>query len=727
MLGRAVFAAIIVMLEAGGAEAQTAAPAPAPPPPATPAPASGTKAPAVSGIVVSAQRPAVKTSIDRTTYAVGDDPLAENGTAADVLRGLPSVDVDIDGNPSLRGDSGVQILLNGRPSSMLSGADRGAILQMMGADNIDSVEIITNPSARYSPDGSAGIINIVTKKNFRAGPNGVLRESVGAEGRYTLGAGGSFNAGPVNIHGNLSIRHDVRERFSETTRSYPDPTTGQRVDTDQISTSTGARNSANLYLGADYELTKTDVLTGEANLFQGGGPPRSTEHDISTLPASNVVRLGSGSDYDWSEEASARYTHNFPGLEHQFTLDVKVARNDDHGRRAYREVFTAPVQPDTADDQISRSRGLQQQVQAEYSRPLMGEAKLDVGYSLRRDDDLYFNGADFLNPMSGAATPNLAQTNQFAFVQTVHALFGTYQQPLGKWAVMAGMRVEQVFIDTDQQTSRLVDHTGYLRAYPSLHLQYPLTESQSFKLSYGLRINRPGAGDLNPFVVVQDPQNESAGNPRLTPQQTHALEATWQNQTPNATQSVTAYFRQTENALADVTRNVTPTLVLTTKGNLGRIRSVGFDFAANGKPSKTFSYTFNAYLFNNQTATSNVGFSGTRQQVSYSAKVNLNWRPTPKDLVQWSMNYNAERLTPQGYRKPNGGADIGYRHDLWDNLAAVFSVSDLFDSRDEKTIVETATVHDVALRQSSGRIAYAGLTWRLGGGRRRPQDDRLVN
>jgi outer membrane receptor protein involved in Fe transport len=709
-------ATILVLLQAGAALAQTAPP---PPPPSAP------KTPTVTGVVVSAQRPAVRTSIDRTIYNVGDDPQSETGTAADVLRGLPSVDVDVDGNPSLRGDGGVQILLNGKLTPMLSGADRGAILQMMGAAAIDSVEVITNPSARFNPDGAAGVINIITKKNYRPGPTGVLRANMGEEGRYNLGFNGSDSLGPLNIHGGLSLRQDTRRRQSDTARSNPDAATGQIVTSDQTVASQAARNFRSAYLGIDYDITKIDALTLDLSYDDRGGPPRSVEHDVSSLPASDFLRLGGGDSHGADADASARYTHTFAGDDHLFTLDMKWSQSQDRSRNSYRDVFTLPAGPDTADDQVARSRETQEQLQAEYTAPLAGGAKLDAGYSLRRSDDLYFNGADALNPLSGAATPNLAQTNQFAFAQTIHALFATYQKPFGKLQMMAGLRLEQVFIDTDQQTTGLVDHSGYLRLYPSLHLDYPLTKTQTLKASYSLRINRPGPDDLNPFVVVQDPQNESSGNPRLTPQQTHALEATWQHAAHDATQSVTAYFRQTEDALTDVSRYVAPTLLLTTKANLGRIRSVGFDVSANGKPSKIFSYTINAYLFDNQVAASNLGFSGTKQGVGYSGKISVNWRPTPKDQLQLSANYNGERLTPQGERLPNGGMDIGYRRNLTGNLSAVFTVSDLFDSRGEKTVIDSGAVHDIALRRSQGRIAYAGLTWRLGGARKRPQDDRI--
>jgi outer membrane receptor protein involved in Fe transport len=727
MLAKAGLAATMgVMLGSGLAQAQTAPP----PPPASPAPAppasGNAKAPVVAGVVVSAQRPAVKASIDRTTYAVGDDPQADTGTVADVLRGLPSVDVDVDGNPSLRGDPNVQILINGRPSSMFSGDDRGAILQMMGADALDSIEVITNPSARFNPDGSAGVINIVTKKNYRPGWTGVVRANVGTEGRENLGVNGGYGGGDFNIHGGLNFREDTRKRESDNLRSNPDLATGAIVNSDQINSGLVARNSASLYLGADYNLTKADSLTADLTYHLRGGPGRSAEHDLSSLPASDFMRLGTSGEHGVDEDLSGRYTHAFAGEEHQFTLDVKWSRSDDVDLTRYRDIYAVPVTPVTADDQAFRSREIQTQLQAEYTAPLGGDAKLDVGYSLRRMDDVYFNGADFLDPVSGAATPNLAQTNEFAFAQTIHALFGTYQKAFGKLEALGGLRVEEALIDTDQQTSRIETHFSYLRVYPSLHLQYPLTQTQELKASYSLRINRPGPDDLNPFVVVQDPYNESAGNPRLTPQQTHSLEGTWQHTLATNTQSVTAYFRQTENDLTSVTSDVSPTVQLSTKENLGRIRSVGFDLVAAGKPSKTFSYTVNGYIFDNQLATSNPGFSGIKTGLGVSGKVSLNWRPTSKDLIQATAGYEGQRLVPQGYRQPLGGLDLGLRHDLLPDLAAVFTVSDLFDSRGEKTIIANAPYFDTAIRRFQGRVAYAGLTWRLGGARKRPADERIL-
>ncbi len=678
----------------------------------------------VAPVVITAERPAVVTSIDRTSYAVGQDLQSQNGSVADVLRGIPLVDVDIDGNPSLRGDSGVQVMINGRPSPMLSGADRGAVLQMLAAAGVDSIEVITNPSAAFRPDGTAGVINIVTKKTYRPGPTGIVRANMGSEGRYNVGANGGYGLGWASFYGGLTFRQDSRKRDSETLRADLDPASGQTATSDQDVTSNILRRSIGGYGGVSLELDKADTLDLDLAGHLRQGAPRSLEHDLANTPADDHTRAGDGFENGDDLDLSAKYKHSFAGDTHELTLDAEVSRSTDDDDHVYRNRYRVPAGPDTADDQTFR--GLERQVQfsAEYKRPLPGEARLDVGYTLQHDDDLYFNGADTIDPLSGAATPNLAQTNTFAFTQTIQALFATYQRPLGKLTGQAGLRLEQVNLDTDQQTKGLKASSGYTRVYPTLHLDYPLTATQTLKASYGLRINRPRPDDYNPFVVVNDPFNESAGNPRLTPQQTHAVELTWQDIQPQQSRTVTAYFRQTEDALTDVSRSVSDTVLLSTKANLGRIRSTGFDFSQTGKPSARFNYTINGYVFDNQVAEANEGFTGVRSDFSYSVKASLNWRPTAKDQLQLSGDYSARRLYPQGYRTPGAGADLGYRHDILANLAVVATVSDLFASRGDRTAVDTPLVHDAAIRRVMGRTAYLGLTWRLSGFRR-PGDQRI--
>jgi hypothetical protein len=708
MSGKAVLAGVAAALGARAALAQA--------PPATPPPKPPPAVQTTTPVVITAQRPPVVNAIDRTTYNLSDDPQSQTGTAADVLRDLPLVDVDIDGNPSLRGDSGVQILLNGQPTTMLNGPGRGAILQSMGADMIDSIEVITAPSAMFRPDGSAGVINIITKKGYKPGPTSTVRVSGGTEGRYNAGVTGSYAWGATDLHAGYNLRDAPRKRRSVTVRDDVDSATGLKSDSDQTSISNGDRFSQNLWAGADHDIGGVDHLSADLAWDDRRGSDQSFERDRSDTAPSDQSRSGVSEEHGWDESLDARYKHDFVGEGHQFTLRLEASRNDDDSVADYRYGYALPPGPPTAGDQTASSREVEQQLTAEYVWPMAGGAKLQAGYSLQHDDNFYANGADGVDPTSGARTPNPAMNNDFTYGQWIHALYGTYGRPLGKLQVQLGLRLEDVAFHIDSQTGGVMSDGGYVRLYPSLHMSYPISATGNLKADYTQRISRPGPDDLNPFVVVQDAFNQSAGNPRLTPQVTHAMELGWQDNGPKSSKAITLYWRQTEDTITGVSRQVSPTVLLSTQVNQGGLRSTGADAFASFKPSDRLSYTLSAYVFDNQVRPATRWFVGPRLDFGYSAKLIVNWRPTSADTVQWTGAYASRRLTSTGYRQAAASADVGYRHDLTGRLGAVLTVSDLFDSRGDKVRANAADAHDLYDRSQLGRTVMLGLSYRLGGG-----------
>jgi outer membrane receptor protein involved in Fe transport len=680
---------------------------------------SGSDAPtAVTTVVVSAARPLIQEKVDRTVYAVDQDIEAQLGTVAELLRKLPQVDVDLDGNPSIRGDSGVQVLVNGRPAPMLNGLDRGAMLQMLGADNVVSVEIITNPSARFRPDGSGGIINIVTRAPFNPKPMGIARAVYGSEGGYALGLNGSAGSEPLAVNGGINLRGDARKRVASTERAYTDAETGDPVQTVQQNASNALRFSRSARLGADYTPTKADTITLELDWHDRGGAPKSAEHDVTLDPVAgnrDYERLGQGSEYGVDTDVGLNFKHAFSGEDHEVTLDLERSDSLDRDRTGYRDIFAIPMQPDTRDAQASRTDELTWQATLNYKSPLPGEAKLETGYDLRVNDNLYDNLGGAVDTTSGALSLDAALTNRFHLLRQIHALYATYEKPFGRWTVLGGFRVEDTVVEADQLTSAVIARDSYATAYPSLHLQYALTDTQSLKLSYTIRAQRPSPGDLNPYLAYSDVFNVRSGNPDLRPQTTDGLEFSWQDVRKGGSRSATLYWRETYDVLTDVTRYLSPTVLLTTKANLGQISSTGVDLAARGKATDTLSYSFSGYLFYNQVEASNLGFSGLKAGFGDSAKLNLDWRPTKKDQVQLTANYASARLVSQGMQQPNGGVDLGYRRQLTDAVSAVISVDDLFDTRLQQTRFSNPIAQMISIRQPQGRVASIGLTWRLGG------------
>ena len=265
-------------------------------------------------------------------------------------------------------------------------------------------------------------------------------------------------------------------------------------------------------------------------------------------------------------------------------------------------------------------------------------------------------------------------------------------------------------------------HASYFHAYPTLHFEYDLTGSQILRLSYSHRVARPEAEDLNPYPVFSDPQNLRAGNPRLRPEQTHSFEAGYEFDRRGMNWQATLYLRETYDAFTEVSRLISPTVLLTTKDNLGKSTAGGLELTGNGTLAKSLKYTLSGNVFYNRIDASNLGILGARSTWSYAAKASLDFQATGRDLLQVSATYNGKRLTPQGYRLPVGSINLGLRHQIRNNLAIVATVSDLLDSQRDRLVIDTPTLHDEVARRRSSRTAALGLTWTFAGNRRNAKE-----
>lgn len=673
--------------------------------------------PAVEGVVITAQKPAETTSIDRRTYSVAHDLQATSGSVGDVLRNLPSVEVDVLGNLSLRGDSNVQVLIDGKPSTMMSAANRGAILQQMPADSIESIEVITNPSAQFKPDGSSGIINIVTKKNRRPGRSGTTQASLGTEGRYNLGATAAWKSGALNIFGSASLRHETRKRISTDHRLRRDALPGASAASDQSVSTSQLRNAKVASVGFDYDLDPKTHLNGGFSYNRRDETLKGAERNRIADPAGVVLRdydrLGAGHGNETSTQLSAGYRRNLAN-DGEFTLDLQRGQTKEYRPRVYVSRFRTPLGPEVRDEQIPRANEVTRELAAEYAGSLPGKAKLKLGYDLQRDDDDYDNYGGTIVGDTHVADP--AQTNQFLYKRTVHALYGTYERPLGDWTLLAGLRLEETLIDTHQVTSALKNSTDYFRAYPTLHLEKDLGEERKLRLSYSKRVARPEPEDLNPYAVVVDAFTQRAGNPNLMPQETHAFEVGYETRTHGATLAATAYARRSLNGMTEVSRYISPTVLLITKENLGKSTSGGVELSANGKLAGALSYNLSTNIFYNQVDAANLGFAGKRSAVGYTGKASVDYKLTSQDFLQVSASYSGKRLTAQGHRLPSSSVNLGYRRKLTNDLSAVFTVSDIFNTQRDRTVIDTPTLSDQLERRQLGRTAFVSLSWKFGAG-----------
>lgn len=672
-------------------------------------------------VVVSGRSPSSLSSIDRKNYKVSADLQSGAGSASDVLRNLPPVDVDAQGNVSLRGDTNVQVLIDGKPSTTMSPLLRADTLQQFPANMIDHIEVITNPSAQFRPDGSGGIINIVTRKSHAPGASGAAHASAGTDGRYNLGVDGSYRRGPLSVSAGVNLRRDVRWRPFLDRRTEIDPTTGQRTNSSQDSLFTGAKVSHMVNGGVDYDLTPRDRLSASGSYNHKTGSPRIEQHNVVTdnsgATLSDYDRTGRGHEDEVDSEISAKLRHDFVQKDRQLTLTLRRGESVENESRIFTNFHHAPQGPITIDEQIPRGDELEREATAEYAQPL-GGGKLLAGYDVQRNDDDYLDRGELIDPATGSISVDPARTSRFLYAQTVHAWYATYDRRLAKSVTaILGVRLEQAIIGTNQIDLGLRGHQSYFRAYPTVHLQYEVADGQDLKFSYSHRVARPQPEDLNPYPVFSDPLNLRAGNPNLKPQQTHAFEAAYQFERRGLSLEATLFLRRSTDVFTDVSRFITPTQLLTTKENLGSSTNAGLDFAGNGKIRGKISYRLSGSISRNTIDAANLGFAGSRSALAYTLKGGLDYEPDNADLVQLTATQNGKRLTPQGYRLPSFTANLGYRHRFKDGVTAVVSLSDLFNSQRDRMMLNDAVLIRNTARRNARRSVSVALTIPFGGKR----------
>jgi len=714
----AAAAATVVLPCAALAQAPSAAaPAPATRPPARPEAAT-----AVEGVVVTSDSTAMRASIDRRSYSVANDLSARTGSITDALRNIPSVEVDVQGNVSLRGDPNVTILIDGKPSGMFNGEGKADALQSLPADQIDRVEVMTNPSAAFRPDGTGGIINLVTKKTRKAGTTGSMRLNVGGDGRYNGGISGSRREGKLTLSGDAGYRRDVQSFDAETDRAVLDTVSGTFLPSALDVTSDNKGGSVNLRGGLDYDLDKQNRLSAEVRYRGMAFDSDATELYSASNALGAVTRAYKRQTQNEMNRdngaVSADWRRQLGGNEHDLTAhaEYEVTSFSRDGRG-----FTDNTPG--ADLYESYGFGIDQtraNLKVDYSKPLPGEAKLKMGADLEVATNDYDNRRSTGTAPSPLAV-DTARTNRFLYDQDVFAAYVTYERPFGDVTVQGGLRAEQVNIDTNQLTSGQKASNDYFKVYPSVFVRYTVNDNNTLNANFSRRVQRPQAQDLNPYPIYQDPYNYRAGNPDLKPQQTDSFELGWQYRKAQTYYLATLYHRRNSESVTDVVRDLGGSVLLTTRENLGKNNSTGLELVANGRLSPTLSYSLSSNIFRNEIAAANLGFTGTRKDTMVSGRANLNWQATPKDFLQINAISSGRRLTPQGYREPFQMVNLGYRRKINDQLSFVVTGQDVLATIEDTVIINPPTLRDTTKRLPKARALFFGFSYSFGGGKPRPE------
>lgn len=689
----------------------------APAQPTRPAPQPGTSG---GPIIVTGTRSEVIATPDRTSFSVANDLQVQTGTVADALRSVPGVEVDLQGRVSLRGDPGVTILIDGRPSAMLRGENRGDVLLSMPAGQIERVEVITNPSAAMSPEGSGGVLNLVTKQVRKDTRSGTVRLNAGPGGRGGINLSGSQSGNGLTLTGDLGYRRMTGDSEAVQLRSRRDPATGNFGDSRQDSDVEQVMAMRTGRAGVEYDLDRKNRLSTEFNYRAGNIDVDRMDVFTAANPAASFTR---DSDVALSQRGlGARATwRRTIGKDHDFVADIEAERG--RQRREVEGVTTFTGGQQAFENILNAGQRGDYSLRLDYKKPMGKEASLALGYHANLGEtDFRFVGTR--GPSLDAMLPIPGLSNDFEYDQTVHALFGTYRFPVGaKLDAQVGLRVEQAETRINQITDAIEVERNYLRVYPTLHLSYDASKTEQLRASYSRRIQRPSPQDLNPYTQYIDPLNLRRGNPFLLPEVTDSFEAALQHRKNGNFYSLTGFYRRSRGGVTDILSDIGGGVFLTTRANLATADRVGAEAVANGKLSKTLSYNASATFLWNEIDPRVGGVSTPRSGTTGTVRGSLNWQPTPKDFFQFNGFYSGKQLLPQGYRRSGGVLNLGYRRKVNDKLSLLVTGQNVLDSAKQVSVFETANLRERTEHTGLGRVVLFGLTYNLGGqtGRKRPE------
>ena len=665
------------------------------------------------------KRLSVETAVDRKIYRVPDEAQTALGTLGDVLNEIPSVDVDADGIPSLRGDTNVLVLIDGKPAPQLQGSAAGDNLQSMSAADIERIEILTTPPPEYKADGTAGVINIITRKdNGRQRRSGSLQASGGADGRMLAAAGGSYGDGKVSASAKVGFRRDFRHRTIQSATTGQDPQSGQiQMSRDHLDESL-YRNVPSVDVSAGYAPDGRQSTTASLGWMQRGGLRYYQQVDSTALPSGvttgSTQRLSRGHDPEGEFNATLRSVRGFdePGRTLAFSLHRAVSHQHEH-YDYQSEDFVPPAATSFSNLQFQEDHGVTE-AGLDLATPRSKDETLNLGYSFEQDSFGFSNAGAVLDPQTGQQSLVDALTNHFTFQQAIHALYQSYRTVSGNWNWLGGLRTELTSTDARQLTDGIATSHRYGALFPSLHVERMLSENATLSLGASRRITRPDPSTLNPYVDHEYTPVLRAGNPNLKPQYTQSFEVGYELLDGEARYSATAYYRRNKDSMTDLTRYLGNGISLSTKTNLPRDTSAGAEFSLSGHILPSLSYAMSGNAFYAQIDASALGYPGLRSTTGLNAKLKLDYRPSATDALQFAASRTDKRLTPQGEFSAINVCNLGYKHTLSRSLSFLATVSDMFNGQHYRRFASAPGLSQDYQRSIDGRIVFAGLSYTFG-------------
>lgn len=662
----------------------------------------------------------MEVQMDKKVYNVAENITTTGGSANEVLENIPSVEVDIDGQISLRGSSNVTVLIDGKPSG-LTGGDREALLDQIPANLIDQVEVITNPSAKYDPDGMAGIINVVLKKNKLEGFYGNTQLSVGTGDNYDGSLGLNWRNSKVNLSSSYSYRYNDRFSRSTTVRDNFLETDTNRLD--QFADGGRLGTSHTVRLGADWYLTPARTLSVSGNL----GLRNQDNHevvDFRILAPENVLeehydRSTSGINNRGSFDLNVGYREEFGSRAHFFKADAFYSRFFGENTSTFIQRWydlDGAIQDTLVPSEINTADNFTDvyTFQADYERPLENEGRFETGVK----SIIRTMGTDFVagfEDQEGNFENDLTRSNNFEFDEQIHSAYATWGRKFGDWGLQAGGRLEQALTTSRLVTTGETFENNYLSFFPSANLSYDLSEENILQFSYSRRINRPRTRQLNPFPNYTDPLNLRQGNPFLLPEYTHSVEFGWTKYIKRNTFSSAVYYRDVSNVIRRFKRVDDNGVSTTTFENIAGTQSYGLELIAAFRLGQAWSLNGSANFYRTVSDGSNLESDLNADAFGWFARLRTSYKWGDNWEAQVSGFYRAPMIILQGEFSGILSSDVAVQKRIWDGKGTIgLRLRDALDTREFEFITEGSTFYQEGYRKRESQNVFLTFSYRFG-------------
>lgn len=670
-------------------------------------------------VTVTAERDMVQIAPDRKVYNVGKDLTSTGGTGLDVMKNIPSVEVDMNNNVSLRGSSNIQVLVDGKPSNL----PISTLLEQIPSTQIERIEVITNPSAKFDAESSAGILNIVLKRPSEAGYNATISSNQGTgfvdhsfksmnnialnyrAPKYNAFVNLGYNQMNMNIKG-----YTNRKTFTADTTFYANQTGG------------GYRQFGNVVVrtGFEYFLQPKTTLSATLgwNLRDGLGFEDNQYEYLNELQvlSSAYTRQTNSTNDNVNYEAALDFRKQFTGVGHEWTANASYQTGSQESSRAYSQFSDASKSDLSQERDMTTGPNNLLSLQTDYVRPLENGSKLELGLKATiRNNDQTFTVEDL---QSGNWVKNTTRSNQFALNEQVYAAYATWTGQFSpKLSYQIGLRAVQTRLEGDQKTTDQSFTQNYFALFPSLSIRQNINQSQEVSASYSRRLNRGRFEFLNPFPDYSDPLTVRQGNPALRPEYVNSAELGYSRFLNMGSLTTTAYYRYTTGVVSPINRvNANGTNTVTFE-NLKNSTSYGLEVIGQLKMGKmgNLMTTFNGYKKEVSGIGAGAGVDATANEgYAWSVRINAMFNLNKQLSGQLMGNYDSPNPGPQGTMSGRSGFDAGLMYRVTDALSLNARVNDLFNQRGFKSSSSGENFTNVIKRQFDGRTVLVGVTWNVG-------------